>query len=46
MSDETLTADRVLNRKEIFGLARAALVLAVTVALALFLPPKLMEWAR
>jgi hypothetical protein len=40
MSYQTLNATRALNRRDIFDLARAGFVLAVTVLLALLVPPK------
>jgi len=43
MSYQTLNATRELNRRDIFDLARAGVVLAVTVLLALLVPPKMFE---
>jgi hypothetical protein len=40
MSYQPLSATRALNRRDIFDLARAGFVLAVTVLLALLVPPK------
>ena len=40
MSYQPLSATRALNRGDIFDLARAGIVLAVTVLLALLVPPK------
>jgi len=40
MTNETSSATRTLNHLEILDLARAGLVLAITVALALIVPPK------
>lgn len=40
MSYQSLNATRALNRKDIFDLARAGFVLAITVALAVIVPPK------
>jgi hypothetical protein len=40
MSYQPLSATRTLNRRDIFDLARAGFVLAITVLLALLVPPK------